>query len=232
MKLGIMQPYFFPYIGYYQLINAVDKFVVYDDVAFIKQGWINRNNILLSNNKYLFSAPVKGMSSFKKICQTEVDYKFDWTRKILLTIEKAYKKAPFYKESMPIIESILLSKKETISELAFESLFQICNHYELSTEFQKTSTVYNNQDLKGKDRVIDICLKENAQQYINPIGGVDLYSRESFEQMNLKLLFLNSKQISYKQFDNEFVPWLSIIDVMMFNSKEEIIQMLKQYTLL
>ena len=132
-----MQPYLFPYIGYYQLINAVDKFIVYDDVAFIKQGWINRNNILLNNQKYLFFAPVKAISSFKIISETEIDYKFDWIRKTVLTFEQAYKKAPFYKEVMPVIESVFLSKKETISQLAIESLIQVSNYLGIKTEIQK-----------------------------------------------------------------------------------------------
>lgn len=232
MKLAIMQPYLFPYIGYYQLIYAVDKFVVYDDVAFIKQGWINRNNILLNNNKHLFFAPVKNISSFKKINETEIDYKFNWTRKTLLTFEQAYKKAPFYKEVMPIIESVFLSKKTTISELACESLFQVSNYLNLKTEFQKTSVGYNNQELKGQDRVIDICLKENAATYVNPIGGQELYQKEAFNKKGVVLNFIKTDPIYYKQYSSAFVPWLSIVDVLMLNSKEEVVKKLNQYELI
>ncbi len=227
-----MQPYLFPYIGYYQLINAVDKFIVYDDVAFIKQGWINRNNILLNNQKYLFFAPVKAISSFKIISETEIDYKFDWIRKTVLTFEQAYKKAPFYKEVMPVIESVFLSKKETISQLAIESLIQVSNYLGIKTEIQKTSSVYNNQILKGKDRVIDICKIEKAKVYVNPIGGQELYQREDFLANEIRLNFIKTNLIEYKQYNNEFIPWLSMIDVLMFNSKEEINIMLNQYELI
>ncbi|MBC7525086.1 MAG: WbqC family protein [Flavobacterium sp.] len=232
MILAIMQPYLFPYIGYYQLINAVDKFVVYDDVAFIKQGWINRNNMLLNKKKHLFFAPVKSISSFKKISETEIDYKFDWTKKTLLTFEQSYKKAPFHKEVMPILESVFLSKKETISELAFESLFQVSNYLELKTGFQKTSSIYNNQELKGEDRVIDICLKEKTKQYINPIGGQELYQKENFSKKGITLNFIKTHPITYKQYNDDFVPWLSIVDVLMFNPKEEVIKMLNQFELI
>jgi hypothetical protein len=232
MKLAIMQPYLFPYIGYYQLINAVDKFVMYDDVTFIKQGWINRNNILLNNRKHLFLVPIKGISSFKKITETEVDYKFDWIKKMQLTFEQAYKKAPYYKSIMPVIESVFLTKKETISELAVESLIQVSNYLDLTTKFQSTSTIYNNQELKGKNRVIDICLKEKALQYINPIGGQELYQKEDFLKKHINLNFIKTNDITYQQYNNEFVPWLSIIDVLMFNSKEKVITMLNQYELI
>ena len=232
MTLAIMQPYLFPYIGYYQLINSVDKFVVYDDVAFIKQGWINRNNILLNNKKHVFFAPVKDMSSFRNISDTAVDYKFDWTKKTLLTIEQGYKKAPYFQDAFPIVQSILLTKKETISELAFESLYQICNYLNVKTQFEKTSKIYNNQDLKSTERVIDICLRETAIQYINPIGGQELYNKQEFADKKITLNFIKTNPITYKQFNGEFIGRLSIIDVLMFNSKNEITSLLNQYELI
>jgi hypothetical protein len=232
MKVAIMQPYFFPYIGYFQLINAVDKFIIYDDVNYIKQGWINRNIILLNKNKHVFLAPVKSASSYRKISETKVDYKFDWAKKTLLTFEQAYKKAPYYHRVIPIIESVLLSKKETISELAFDSLSKVSSYLCLNTEFIKTSIIYNNQELNGKDRVIDICLIENAQQYINPFGGQDLYRKEDFNEKGLNLNFIKPNSINYKQYNDEFIPWLSIIDVLMFNTPETIQKMLNNYELI
>jgi hypothetical protein len=232
MKLALMQPYLFPYVGYYQLISSVDKFVFYDDVAFIKQGWINRNNLLLNKQRHLFFVPIKGISSFIKISETEIDYKYDWTKKILRTFEQSYKKAPYFENVLPIIKNVLSSKKVTISEMAKDSLTQVSSYLELKTIFEKTSTVYNNQHLKGKERVIDICIKEKASHYINPIGGQELYSKEDFTSHNLQLNFIKTRSIEYKQFENEFVPWLSIIDVLMFNSKEQVLTILNQYDLI
>lgn len=232
MKLAVMQPYLFPYIGYYQLIHAADKFVVYDDVAFIKQGWINRNNMLLNKQPHLFFVPVKGISSFKKISETEVDYKFDWAKKMLLTFEQTYKKAPQFQAVFPILETVLRLKKNTISELALDSLLEVSNYLGLKTVFEKTSAIYNNEELKAQGRVIDICLKEKATQYINPIGGQDLYSKNDFLAQGVQLNFIKTNPVTYKQFNNEFVPWLSIIDVLMFNSKEEVNVLLNQYELI
>lgn len=232
MKLAVMQPYLFPYLGYYQLIHSVDKFVVYDDVSFIKQGWINRNNILLNNKKYLFFAPVKGISSFKKINETEIDYKYDWIKKTLQTMEQAYKKAPEFKNVYPIIENVLNKKSDLISTLATESLIEVCNYLDIKTEIQKTSCNYNNENLKGQDRVIDICKKENAHEYINPIGGQELYSKEEFKINNLTLNFINMNPINYKQYNEIHIPYLSIIDVLMFNDKLSVNKFITSYNLI
>lgn len=226
-----MQPYIFPYLGYYQLINSVDKFIVYDDVAFIKQGWINRNAILINKERHLFSIPVKGISSFRKISETEILYDMDWLKKINNSISLAYKKAPFFKDVFPIIENIFLSKKNTISELAFESIAGICSYLGLKTIFQPTSNIYSNHEFTGQSRVLDICKKESATHYHNLIGGETLYNKAEFAGQNIILNFVKSKVVSYKQFNSEFVPWLSIIDVLMFNSKEEAIKLLNEYEL-
>lgn len=235
MKIAIMQPYLFPYIGYFQLINAVDKFVVYDDVNFIKQGWINRNAILVQGKPYLFTLPLTNQSSFSKINEVYVNNKlFDsWRIKILRTIEQSYKKAPFFKDVFRLIDTVLeVSNQEIdIATLAKDSLVETSKYLNIDTQFVLTSTIYGNHELLGKTRVIDICKKETALQYINPIGGQELYDKVLFKENGIELSFINALPIRYNQFNNEFTPWLSIIDIMMFNSPEEINIMLDQYKL-
>jgi hypothetical protein len=231
MTIAIMQPYLFPYLGYFQLVQAVDKFVFYDDVAFIKQGWINRNNILLNHKKHMIIAPVKGISSFKRINETEIDYKLNWTKKLLLTIEQAYKKAPEFQKIFPILQEILWSNKTTIADLSIYSVIKISNYLGIETIFQESSSIYGNQELKGKERVIDICKQEGAERYINPIGGKELYAFEDFNSHGLALNFIKSKPLSYRQYTAEFEPSLSIIDVLMFNSKEKVLSLLDEYDL-
>ncbi|WP_027377493.1 WbqC family protein [Kaistella palustris] len=234
MKVAIMQPYLFPYIGYFQLIAAVDKFVVYDDVNFIKGGWINRNNILVNKKSNLFTVPLDNSSSFFLINETKINLKLYsiWKIKFLRTIEQSYKKAPFFNEVYSLIANVLDNYEgDLISKLAVASIKSVCEHLKIQTEIIATSETYNNKRLSGQERVLDICSIENATYYINPIGGLQLYSKEIFKSKNIELNFIKSYSIAYKQFDNKFVSWLSIIDTMMFNSVEEINIMLDKYEL-
>jgi hypothetical protein len=233
MKLGIMQPYIFPYIGYYQLIQAVDRFVVYDDVAFIKQGWINRNRILLNGEPHIFTVPLSNASSFVTIGNTEINQNIypTWKNKFLKTITPSYSKAPYYNEVFDLVGSILNGHCDTISTLATDSLIAVCSYLNITTEFVRSAQPYQNSDLKAKDRVIDICKKEKADIYINPIGGKELYDKTDFKQSGLELFFLRTGNIRYNQNTTEFVPWLSIIDVMMYNSPETIIGFLNDFDL-
>ena len=233
MKLAIMQPYIFPYIGYFQLINSVDKFVVYDDVAYIKQGWINRNRILLNNEPHMFTVPLKNASSFTLIRETEINNNlfWQWKDKFLKTLIQAYRKAPYFETTYELIAGVFNHHYESISELASRSLTDTSRYMGIQTEFLFTSVSYSNSDLKAKDRVIDICKRESAAIYINPIGGRELYNKLDFEKEGLALQFVQTKSISYRQLNDKFVPWLSIIDLLMYNSKEQLQVFLKEYEL-
>lgn len=232
MKLAVMQPYLFPYIGYFQLIHSVDKFVVYDDVSFINHGWINRNRILVNGNAYLFTVPLKKASQNKLIKDIEIADEPNWKEKLLRTIETNYKKAPCFNSAIPLITDIMLMKEKTISKMIAQSIIAINKHLGIQTTIQTTSTVYNNSHLTAQDRILDICRKEQADHYINPIGGRELYLKERFSKENIDLVFLKTAPIIYRQFTHEFIPSLSIIDVMMFNSKEEIQNFLDHYELI
>ena len=231
MKIGIMQPYIFPYIGYFQLINAVDKFILYDDVNFINKGWINRNRMLNNGKDSLFSIPLKEASQNKLINKIEVNWDSAWKSKFLKTLEQCYKKAPFYQETLLIIQQTLNVDNEPISKIVEHNLRLICKYLDIKTEIVSSSAIYQNSHLKAQERILAICLQEKATQYINPIGGLELYDKDFFEAQNIQLNFIKSKLIQYPQFKNEFVPWLSMIDVLMFNSKEEIISFINNYEL-
>lgn len=228
-----MQPYFMPYIGYFQLIRAVDKFIIYDDVNYIKQGWINRNNILLNNKSHLFSLPLKDASSFKKINEIEINEILfsKWKNKFFKTIE-AYKKAPFYESIKHILEEIMTFEQGKISDLIYRSLVEISKYIGIQTIIEKSSSIYENSELPRAERLIDICKKEKANTYINPLGGQELYDKKYFSDYNIDLFFIKTNKVEYVQFSETFVPWLSIIDVMMFNSPDEINKMLNLYELI
>lgn len=234
MKLAIMQPYFFPYIGYFQLVAAVNKFVIYDDVNFIKGGWINRNNVLINKKSNLFTVPLNKASSNTLINETKINLKFYniWKVKFLRSLEQSYKKSPYFAEVYNLIENVLeINENDLISELAVNSIKNVSDYLQLDTEICKTSGNYNNKTKSGQERVLDICGIEKASQYINPIGGIELYSKNTFKENGIVLNFIKSKPIIYSQFDNDFSPWLSIIDVLMFNSISQVNKMVKQYEL-
>ena len=231
MKLGIMQPYFFPYLGYWQLINAVDKYVVYDDVAYIKQGWINRNNILINGKSNLVTLSLENSSSFKNINEINIIQNGKNAEKIIKTIQMTYKKAPFYNQVMPILENLFL-KNFKISELNYNSILEINKYLGINTNIMLSSTLGIDRSQKSQDKVIYINKLLNSNMYINAIGGQKLYDREEFKREGIELKFIKMGDIKYKQFKNEFVPNLSIIDVMMFNSPEQIKEMLDDFELL
>jgi len=231
MKLAIMQPYIFPYIGYFQLISAVDKFVILDDVNFIMRGWINRNRILVNGNEHLFSIPVKGASQNKLINECEIADN-NWKGKFLKTIEYSYGNSPYFIDCFTLLVSIINKEETNLSKWLTFQIRAICSYLSIETEIIDSSQVYSNNHLKAQNKIIDICKQENALSYYNAIGGKNLYRTEDFMKNNIELRFLNTLPERYKQSINEFVPFLSIIDVMMFNSKREISNLLKKYELI
>lgn len=225
-----MQPYLFPYIGYFQLINAVDKFIFYDDVNFIKNGWINRNRILVQGQLHYLTVQLKNASSFKLIHEVEFT---DNRPKLLKTLEQAYKKAPFYNVIMPILIDCLIFPTNNISELAIYSVKKTSHYLGINTVFDNSSiTYFDTKGLEKFERLHQICKKNNADTYVNPIGGVDLYNKITFLDNNISLYFLKTNEIKYAQFKDDFIPNLSIIDVLMFNSVNEIRELLAQCELI
>lgn len=232
MRVGVMQPYFLPYIGYWQLLNAVDKYVVFDDVNFIKKGWINRNRILINGKPRFLNAPTTGISQNKHINEIGVNHDVKTIDKNLKTIEMAYKKAPFFQVVYPMVDQILHSGADNIADYISDSLDVLCDYMHINTVRIMSSSIDKDNSLKGQDKILDICERLGATEYYNAIGGRELYDFSEFERRNIKLCFLETGPIEYKQFDNIFEPNLSILDVMMFNSVEEIQSMLQKYHIL
>ncbi len=226
-----MQPYFVPYIGYFQLIKAVDKFVILDDVNYINKGWINRNNFLINGKASLITIPLKEASQNRLIRDIHVSDDSRWRHKILKTVEMNYKKAPYFQMTFSFLVSAFQCSDEDISKWNLKLLRSICAYLDIKTDFVETSSLFENANLKGQERIVDICVKQGATRYINPIGGVNLYSRDVFMEKGVDLSFIRTRFIEYKQFRAEFVPGLSIIDAMMFNSPENLRNMLDKYEL-
>ena len=231
MKLAIMQPYFLPYIGYWQLLNAVERYVVYDNIQYTKKGWINRNRFLQNGKDVLFTIPLKKDSDFLDIRERMIANTFD-KKKLVNLLKNAYHKAPFFNETFPVVEKIINYSSDSLFCYLLESIKEICSY--LKIDYSKiviSSTIPIDHSLKSEDKVLAFCKKLNAKEYYNAIGGKKLYDRNRFASQNIKLKFLKTNPIEYKQYDNEFVPWLSIVDVMMFNSPDRVHRMLKEYEL-
>ena len=235
MKLGVMQPYFFPYLGYWQLMNAVDQYVIYDDVNYIKGGWINRNRILVNGKANFFHLPMKEKSPNKLINELTWDRDERKITKLLRTIEFAYKKAPQFRKVMPLIEKIFSFDSDKLAPFLINQLEAVKNFLEIETKFIVSSEIPKDNSLKGQDKLLAICEMLGASEYYNAFGGTELYSHEDFATRNIDLKFLKSLPppvTEYRQFKNEFVPDLSIIDVMMFCDVKQLKKLLSSYILI
>ncbi|MEO6138031.1 MAG: WbqC family protein [Luteimonas sp.] len=226
MKAAIMQPYFLPYIGYFQLIRAVDVFVVYDNIQYTKKGWINRNRFLLGGSDATFSLPIRKDSDFLDVRQRELAPDFD-RAKLLNRLREAYRRAPEFARVFPLLEAIVLDGAGNLFDYVHQSITKVCAYLQIDTPIVVSSTVDIDHSLQAQDKVLAICRSIGADQYVNPIGGQALYSREVFGAQGVGLSFLRSRDKQYMQFGDPFVPWLSIIDVLMFNSSPAIADQLE-----
>ena len=227
--IAIMQPYFFPYIGYWQLIRAVDTFVIYDDVNFIKQGFINKNFLLGNGIKQRITLEVVGASSNKLINQVGVGNNIS---KIIKTIQQNYRKAPHFESVFPYIEEILRQDENNLAYYNGYSIQLISNLLGINTNIIYSSKLNKDTTLSGISKVLNINKVLNSRNYFNAIGGFELYDKEVFKRNNIKLNFIRTLPSVYKQFNNEFIPNLSIIDVLMFNSIDKTNKMLNNFELI
>jgi hypothetical protein len=231
MKAAIMQPYFLPYLGYFQLIAAVDVFVVYDNIQYTKKGWINRNRLLRNGADRVFTVPLKNDSDYLDIRDRRIssDFRRD---KLLNQIGEAYRKAPHFADVFALIAAIVNFEECNLFGYVHHSILTVCQYIGITTPIVVSSSIDVDHSLKSQDRVIAICRAMKASHYINPIGGLTLYAPSTFNAAGIELSFLRSQGREYRQLGGEFVPSLSILDVLMFNSQEDTRNMLKDFELL
>jgi hypothetical protein len=219
MKIAIMQPYFLPYMGYWQLISAVDAFVVYDNIKYTKKGWINRNRYLRNGVEDTFSLPLRKDSDFLDVNQRFLADSFD-REDLLNRFREAYRKAPEFSSVMPLLEIIIRNPAANLFEYILGSIRAVCGFLEIKTPLVVSSTIDCDHSLKAAERVQAICKALGADIYVNPVGGMELYSKDDFARNGIDLKFLKALPFEYQQSGNPFVPCLSILDLLMFNSKE------------
>jgi hypothetical protein len=226
MKLAVMQPYLFPYIGYFQLVAAVDRFVFYDDVAYANNSWINRNRWRLQGQTAYFTVPLNGASQSKPIAEIGVEPSLVWRRKLRNTLRQAYGRAPQFDAVSALFESVIDGDFDTIAAMAKASIELASQYIGLATTFIASSACYANHHLRGSDRILDICKREAASEYLNLPSGRALYSPCEFLAHGVALNFIAPCLAAYRQSGPGFVPGLSIIDLLMHNDKVDVLPML------
>ncbi len=226
-----MQPYFLPYIGYWQLLATVDRFVVYDNIEYTKKGWINRNRFLRNGADAPFTLPLKKGSDFLHVRERALADDFNPTA-LLNPFRESYRKAPFFDAGFPVIETIVTAAPRNLFEYLLNSLVMTAAYLEIKTPIVVSSRVPIDHTLKAGEKVLAICGALGANRYLNTIGGRALYSTDAFAAAGVELKFIQARPVTYSQFGQPFVPGLSILDVMMFNAPDAVRRMLEEYDLL
>lgn len=229
-----MQPYIFPYIGYFQLIHSADVFVFYDDVHFIKKGWINRNQILLNQEAFKFTIPLIGASQNKLINEIDVFWESNFDKKLLQQIEQSYRNAPHFNQVFDLIKQVFAKKPLRISDLAIQSVQQVCDYIGLERVFLKSSELPLESAEGRAERLMQITKYLDSYQYINAVNGQELYDKEYFKRGDIQLNFLSPNLLPYNQGSSSspFIPYLSILDLLMWEEKEDILSLISSYEII
>ena len=211
-----MQPYFLPYVGYFQLIASVNLYILYDNIKYTRKSWINRNRLLLNGTDAMFSLPLKKGSDSLDVVERELAAEFDRS-KLLNQFKGAYGRAPQFELTYPVLEQIVRHEEVNLFRYIHHSIVRLCEHLDIKTEIRISSEICIDHNLKGQDKVLALCKAAGANTYINTIGGVELYDKTDFRIQGVDLKFIKSRPFEYAQFGVPFVPLLSIVDVLMFN---------------
>ena len=234
MRLAIMQPYFFPHLAYFQLMKEADEWIVFDEIQFIDKGWINRNRILHPNEEkqwQYFTLPLTGRKQFSRISELEIHPEKNWEAEIFGKLTHLKKKAPFYRDTLAFLEECFEEKTANLSVFLSHTLRKCAQKLEISTpiKVQSEMGMVGLQSTHPGQWAVSISAACGATEYINPLGGAEIFKKAEFDAANIKLKLLKGGQLSYTQRNRQFVPGLSIIDVLMWNSAEEVRELMTQY---
>lgn len=235
MRIAIMQPYLFPYIGYYSLIKNSDHFVFFDTPQYIRKGWINRNRILsCSNEPIFFTVPIKKCSRNTAINAVYINDSMSWKEKIYGQLSIYKNKAPYYDDTLELIKTVLESEEKSMSELAINSIKITSEYLGIDKKFDVFSEMgMNDIQVDAPDEwALYITKRMGYDTYINPPGGKEFFDSMKYEQEKINLFFLEQEVIPYKQIYGDFIPGLSIIDVLMFCNIDEINDMMNYFKMI
>lgn len=230
MTVAGNQPYFLPYLGYWQLIHAADRFLIADDIDYIKGGWINRNRILIDGNPHYFRVEKAGHAESRLIRDKQVSMNPFGVKEKLKTLEMAYRRAPCFAEGYALAERILTWPERNLSLFLEHSIREVCAYLGITTPLGRTSDLPGNNLLRREERIYDFCRRLGADTYINLPGGQKLYDYREFARHGIRLRFILPNLTPYVQFGRPFVERLSILDAIMFNPPDTLHAMLDDYT--
>lgn len=241
MTLGLMQPYLFPYLGYFQLMRHVDTYVFYENVQYMRQGWVNRNrlytNIKKNETHYFTFAVVK--DDYKKEINERYysNLKAD-CEKLRRILYQSYKNASNFEEAYTVIDQALQFENNNVAYFNMNANYLIARYMGIDTQITCMERIKdkgfwdNYYRLDYESKVIYICRFFQGQRYVNAIGGASLYHKKAFLHNNIELKFIKMDDIVYPQFEGEFTPNLSIIDVIMHNKIDSIKLLLDRYQII
>ncbi|MFP5080822.1 WbqC family protein [Pedobacter sp. JCM 36344] len=234
MKIAIMQPYFFPYVGYYSLIKHSQKFLIFDKVQFIRHGWIDRNRILkpIEGWQYI-QVPLLKHPREAQIKDIEIRNSEPWRDKLKAQLTHYKKRSPYYSQCMEVIDSALSIQTESIVELNEHILKTTCKYLNIDLDIATFSNLdLQIEDVQAPDEwALNISLAMGFETYINPPGGMDFFNREKYHDHGVDLIFLSNNMQKYSQMRTSFENGLSIIDLMMFNNVDNINLIIDDITL-
>lgn len=234
MRIAVMQPYLFPYLGYFQLIKTVDRFILFDDIQYIRHGWINRNRVLKPGDGWQYIlAPLQKHKQKTLIKDIEIRTGNEWKERILRQLEHYRKKAPFYHEAIKLIEECLGSTETNIARFNAFCLKVVCQRMEIPFQVEISSEMnFDYSNVNSPDEwALRICEQVNAKEYINPTGGKELFDKSKFVAANIKLNFLKPSLSPYNQRRQDFESGLSIIDALIYNGPDVTRQMINKFGL-
>lgn len=227
MTVAIFQPYFLPYLGYWQLLAMADVFVVYDNIEYTKKGWINRNRFLQGGSDAYFTVPIKKASDYLTVAERQVAGNFD-RDKLLRALAASYRQAPEFDAVFPLVERIVRAPLGNLFAYVHNGLTEVARFLSIATPMVISSTIAIDHTLKAEQKVLALCRAVGADRYVNPIGGRELYAPAAFGAAGIRLDFVKTRPITYPQLGGPFVANLSILDVLMFNSQSAVRSMLSE----
>lgn len=232
MKVGIMQPYFLPYLGYWQLLNAVDRYIILDDVTWIRRGWICRNRIQNHGEEQWLTIPVAGASQNRLICELELARSERVWHKLRRSVQLAYCHAPQFAQGKELFDRILAFPEENLSLFLTNSIREVVRYLAIDTEIVRASDVEYDRTLRGSERILELCARMGADSYYNAIGGQSLYDADRFDERGIALHFVRMKpELQYPQGKQVFCPGLSVLDAIMYNELPQMKRLLSEFVL-